>query len=62
VTARRAECLKDVSAKCHRLSQRESAYYVMNMEDFDSVEQTSTALKDAFGTVDVLVNCAGSVC
>jgi len=59
VTARRAECLKDVSAKCHRLSQRESAYYVMNMEDFDSVEQTSTALKDAFGTVDVLVNCAG---
>jgi short-subunit dehydrogenase len=58
ICARRGDRLNDVVGRCMEYSP-ESRMWVVDLADFDAVDQLSVDVLDAFGGVDLLVNNAG---
>jgi short-subunit dehydrogenase len=58
ICARRGERLAEVVGRCMEHSP-ESRMWVVDLADFDAVDQLSVDVLDAFGGVDLLVNNAG---
>lgn len=57
--ARREEELKKILERCEGISGQKGLYYVLDVSDYETVEQTLENLYQSEKTIDCLINCAG---